>query len=748
MFPDWLDDAGTLFTILGFSVVGFLSTAWSGVRRARRALNKRRDRTLLGAELPVWEQLISADPTAKGEQSVEHQITATRKDLIELIDSGLARDLGSRLDVRASGTIDLRWRDVVCDSSILLPTAFRDDQGLELRLRGLASATVLQADAHHKPRHQLLVVGPAGSGKSTLCLALENHVRMGHEPQWVLVLGLADFVSVDSAGRRDYGTLEWLVEILQNRIGSVGTSDFRHRIVRGLVEERMWIAVDGIDEIASYLGPVRTESVFASWVFDRAVLLTTRVSYYEATMARNPEFRQFRVLWFKPASDAELENYITRLATHTYGPDEGPRHADAAIELWRTLPRIREITRNPLLLAMYTSVQLTWSEGRIPDTLGVYRQFVRLTFRRETVRGSAVGLSVGQMEHILIELAWALRRTPELRTSGRRLLMEFFYHNPRFADGDVRDQVVRFVELCALLHLHSERNSAQGYYELSFYHASFEDYFVGRRLEDWLFGVTDSGADFFDIIETPEITLFVKEILLNVVQSSPDTRSSVSRRLKAKLEQLVSERAGTPDEARARQLSFSAGQVAYHLGLVGDHTTLDWLEGFTDREESFWVRRAAVIGLAFGGRLDRFHAFIDEMRSEIEANNFELARKNIAVELGFYGDQLFDVLDPTRDLGRPECTRLVARACEELSIPVEASNWRMILFNVLYLAKHRTASLASFDTAFGENLAGFEAATRKLESDPSTAPRPEVREMRQLLDDFACRLALAGRRAR
>jgi len=209
--------------------------------------------------------------------------------------------------------------------------------------------------------------------------------------------------------------------------------------------------------------------------------------------------------------------------------------------------------------------------------------------------------------------------------------------------------------------------------------------------------------------------------------------AEVTTRLKRNLDSLLAAREGTTDEFTARNHSFMAGQMAYYLGMVVDDSTYSSLYDIATLETEFWIRRAAAIGLAFGGYPAALNRLIDEMKDAIAGGDFCLARKNIAIELGFYGDQRLDPRDPTLDLGGQSCERLVTRLCSELCSDAEMPNRRMALFDIIYLSQHRSVSEASFESTLLQCKAVLGKALDRMESERNAIDFPEVREVRSIL---------------
>lgn len=725
----WISSSAALLPVLGLSLAGlgnglYRIVRWIGLRVAERA-----DRRALGdKEYTNWRRLADQSGVSIGQGGLTRHIKLTAEELSAAAVDALSLEIGGRLDRPASGTVNLTYRDLLESDDLLMPTAFASEDGETTVLSRGPLPTEGPAAAKG-----LLVVGPAGTGKSMLCRSLEHAwLRDPERASWVVALDSLDFPASGGSGLAT-GSRDWFLSVLQQRLFQDPLSAFERRVFSEFMDDHVLVLVDGLDEITSHLTISDTERFLTSWTFRRSSVVTTRHSHYESALFGNPSIQRFfRIVFSRTASEMDLSNYIDSLSRRFLAPADADVRATETKALRARDPAIRELTQNPLLLTMLVSTH-EFGRGSGPiDVSSVYRAFVRQSLERDAKAGRN-SIPIDVMVSALCELAWL-----RFRGSAAQISRSSLYTAVADVPFPARAQVVDALEACPLLTLQMRGSVSREDYDIRFYHKSFEDYLVARRVDDWLRGKSEVGSDFFEYIDSPEVTFFLKEAIFRL-NSEPSLRGFAARRLRELLEETLRSRRQVPDERSARVRNFAAGQVAYYLGILGEVDVRLWLERVVTQEADFWVRRSGVIGLAFGGAPAAFHAFIDEMCAGIAAGDLAMARRNIAVELGFYGDQVFDPLDPTCDRGTDSCRRLVSRSIVELTLDVEAANWRMILFNLNYLARYREASLRSFATEITEQLPELMRVLRSLKRDREKASFPEIGELEETLATYADR---------
>ena len=721
---DLLSTVEAIVAIVGLSVLGLITAFRRAYGWLIARLHRRSDRLKLGdREYAVWQRLAKQSGLDLDGESVVRQIADVATELSASVVSGLRSEITERLAKPASGTIGLTYGDLLEEPDLLIDQKFVDSDGNVLV--GGSGRTLVERTSDPL-RRGLLLVGDAGTGKSMACRWIEHYsLRQPSPTTWLFTIDVHDAGDTE-AGTYAVGSSDWLLGVVERRLFQAPLSPFERKVMSEQLDSSLELIIDGLDEIAARMSTSDAERFLDSWAVRHASVVTARSSFYETSLVGRQTLGPLRAAFACEPDERQLVRYIESLSRRMYPAAEAAAaHAAAALGLRERVDAVRELTRNPLLLAMYVSLR-SFDQTASPTASTVYREFVRQSLNRERTEGRTA-LPLDILIPALCEIAW-LDFQSGSSFATRTTLYDAVAALPMVPPSE-RFAVVKDLEGCLLLTLWDAPALAAEDYRASFYHKSFEEYFVARRVEDWLCGrVADRGSDFFFHIDTPEVTFFLKEAIEGI-DDDPALRQEASIRLKNLLIESLEARTSASDEGAARLSNFAAGQVAYYLGMLGDRSVQRWLEDLVETESVFWIKRSAVIGLAFGGAPAAFHRFIDEMRSGIEQGDMSLARMNIAIELAFYGDQPFDSLDPTYDAGGDSCRRLVGRSFLELGMDVEAANWRMILFNLNYLARHRAGSSRCFREEISSRRDELLAELQVMASDPTRSRFPEITEL-------------------
>jgi len=749
----WLNNASALATILGFGALGVIVALRYSLSRTLALIWRQVERRRLGATYDTWRMLASEDGAFDPKKSIrliptlENKVKEARRAIRHIVNERLSRRLG-RL---ASGSTRLTNRDLLTDPTLLLPIFFRrsdseDRESLEQLLARLfgrpVGSTVLMLARPQSDGDALkvLLLGAAGLGKSMTCMALEKAIQGGHfgNRKWVFLVTAQDFGKVSQSladGSPDrVGDEEWCVELLLARLGWRAPSELSRRsVLREMLDNAVCI-VDGLDEISSRIGKAAFEQFLQSWLAERAAVLTARTSFFHAALQGHPAIKgHLRLSLCTPSLDAR-HSFIRSVCERIY-PSTAEERISTLERLLGQYPNIETISETPLLLMMLTEIESfdEWLLARV-DGVRVYEEFIRQVLDREASRlGDLVPYD--KLRTIYQEMAWTLFKGwhgTEVRlgiTSAE--LRSLVANSASSSDGTELDAFVEAFLASPLINVTGSDGFRRFALRISFSHESFAEFLVAHWAFAWMSGDADLGGEFFSYLENPGASAFLKEYL-DRTRFNDSLQRAIAVRLSEQLTERLEAEKGSSDEALARSRVFSAGQMAYYLGMVNDTVGKSLLGNLTAPGTDFWVRRAACIGLAFGGDRDPLDRLIDEMRDQIQKDDYTLARKSIAIDLSFYGDQEFDPNDATNDLGGESCQRLVTQQCRELCFDAETANRRNCLFNFVYLYRHRPLSKPSFVATMRE--AGPMIWDGLLEMKNSGAPDPEVGEVLEIME--------------
>lgn len=723
-------------TVTGVSLFGVIVAARWIARKTARTFVRHRDKKALGSEFEVLHSLALRDPSFSDDSavSIRRFVADRQKELDIVIRQSVATELKHILEEPAPGSTHLRNRDLFRVPNLLMPIRIETLNGTER----LSIEDVATRFHQGGKRGKFLVIGDAGSGKSVAVMDLARRLtEKAKETPWPFILRASDFErGVDTAmGSGDIGSERWCTAVLARRcLLDDPTGLQRHALARDL-ETQAVIIIDSLDEIVQRLERYEVERFFSSWLFTHSDVVVCRRGFYFSKLLGNAAIDDFHLLQMEAPTEEAMSAFVTAAAKETPGADL-PVVTERVHRVQDLSPDIKVLAKTPLLLMMLVEVLSEESTlGANIDTATIYEAFVHHSLRREQGRAGAHG-DWNLALPVLHEVAWQVIAAGSSGTRARTVIDQATIATAINAvaetpSGSERDSLAKLILSLPVFRLVRTATDRFGT-AVEFHHESFAEFLVARRVYQWLIGTANTGADFFDHIDTPEVSYFLKEYLARI-RSDPSVNSHVQARMRELLDRCLALIAAATTETQARTLAFAAGQVAYYLGMVVDASGAASLEAVASSDADFWVRRAVAIGLAFGGYPAALNKFIDEMWSGIDTGDFAAARKNIGIELGFYGDQFFDILDPTIDRGGSSCRKTVTRIAHQCRLDVESPNTRMDMFDILYLAHYREASRDDFEVALVEVRHYLDEWLSRAEQSPSRGETREVRLLRELL---------------
>ena len=375
----------------------------------------------------LWADATAPPPTVTGESAVKRFVNQYRTQVAAL-NEGLHNPSDSRS----------------------LTSQF-EDLYIQQRLRrineadGDPPAFLSAADIADGPR-RLLVLGPPGSGKSTLCQAIVRRAALDRNGPVPFFVQLRHFAT---------GTMPTLsiIEYIEHQ------ARVRYQVIPppGAVENllaggRAIIVFDGLDEIADPAQVTDTAAILA--LFARGFPLSTMVITTRETVAhQNPlSAEAFKKYLLEELSDSDIAQY----SRQWFGVDASvpaARRDELASNFLAQSSSLPDLRRNPLLLSLLCS--LYDRAGYLPRNLVESCEMsADLLFRRwDSMRGIDPGPRPSTVLPALAFLAnHILEHSDQGMTLPGRQIIQILaeYFESRFGDRDAAEGMARdFLDFCA-----------------------------------------------------------------------------------------------------------------------------------------------------------------------------------------------------------------------------------------------------------------------------------------------------------
>jgi GTPase SAR1 family protein len=331
---------------------------------------------------------------------------------------------------------------------------------------------------------RIAIVGEPGAGKTTL---------LQHIAFWILdkELGLPIWISLgdlikngDLQRLKDYLTQVWLDDAVLNV-----TQDVKFDFLKQLNEQRVWLLLDGADEIVASSGIALREinNQLRGWLSQSCIILTCRINVWEVDINALRDFQTYRTKEFHYPT--QVEQFIES-GFRKSNQQSGERLKTELANTERT--RLQQLVRNPLRLMMLCT---TWHEQEsLPATKAeLYKRFVsefykwnRSKWKKKDLNYAFFPNTVAKQEKLNKALGRLACRALDEESSPFRLP-----HN-LVADelGDPDEDGSNFWLALNLGWLQVARDSDPPQEKVyTFFHPTFQEYFAACAcaLDDWHF---------------------------------------------------------------------------------------------------------------------------------------------------------------------------------------------------------------------------------------------------------------------
>ncbi|TAH15531.1 MAG: NACHT domain-containing protein, partial [Oscillatoriales cyanobacterium] len=347
---------------------------------------------------------------------------------------------------------------------------------------------------------RLGIIGEPGAGKTTLLRQIANWVAAGLSEAIVIWVSLSDLQGKEL---ETYLFDSWLLAAIK-RIGKAeATADIKDDFLAQFNAERVWLVLDGADEMAvgdgNPLAEIERQIRTGGCIQKARIVLSCRQNVWDAIGSALDSFDTYRTLEFSYPEQVEMfidkwfgttpTNPLNVGAVPPCPPSTAPTNPlnvgavppcpPIAQQLREALAasgkeRIRDLVKNPLRCSLLCG---TWQslDGDLPDTKAkLYRRFVTTLYQWKKphlnwIQQQDLNAALGKLalSGMLNETArFQLRESVGYRVMGAsqfELACRLGWLNLVARDGE----------------------TLEGIY--AFYHPTFQEYFAALAVEDWHF---------------------------------------------------------------------------------------------------------------------------------------------------------------------------------------------------------------------------------------------------------------------
>ncbi|MEH2406436.1 NACHT domain-containing protein, partial [Nostoc sp.] len=322
---------------------------------------------------------------------------------------------------------------------------------------------------------RIAIIGEPGAGKTTLLQQIADWVSREIDQSIVIWVSLADLRGQEL---RPYLFETWLTQVAQKTKKAEVSKQLKDDFVALFNQNNVWLLLDGLDEMSASSGNPLTEiarQIREGGCLSQArIVLTCRVNLWDGSINALDDFDTYRSLDF--SYPQQVEKFIHKWFAAI--PETGKRLCAALKESGKE--RIQDLVKNPLRL---TLLCLNWQsgDGKLPDTqAGLYQQFVNDFYKWKE---QEFATTPKQRQQLNVKLGELAKKAIDKEATRFRLQQDFV--NSFLGDADDENSLLKLALNRGWLNCVGIDTNRKPVY--AFFHASFQEYFAAKAIDDWHF---------------------------------------------------------------------------------------------------------------------------------------------------------------------------------------------------------------------------------------------------------------------
>lgn len=326
---------------------------------------------------------------------------------------------------------------------------------------------LLQGQSPKSQGRRIAVIGEPGSGKTTLLQDIADRLFAETEPDVAIWVSLAD---LQGKSIEEYLLQVWLKDAFSTaRV----TPEMEDALVELFNRGRVWLLLDGVDEMGADNSLGAIASQIRGWVAKAKVILTCRLNVWDAGKNALERFDVYRNLDF---SEEQVTEFIRRWFADY--PELGEKLRSQLAQPDKK--RIRDTIKNPLRLALMCSF---WQrrQGNLPKTkAALYRRFIEVFYEWKEEFFPTTSATRKELNLALGKLAMeALSRSDSRFRIPRRQVCLVL--------GETDAPLFQLATKLGWLNQVGVAAEDPDEPVYAFFHPTFEEYFAAAAIEDWQF---------------------------------------------------------------------------------------------------------------------------------------------------------------------------------------------------------------------------------------------------------------------
>lgn len=403
---------------------------------------------------------------------------------------------------------------------------------------------------HLEPTSRVLLVGPAGTGKTTSLISLQ------HQAADMFLTGVTDRVPIFVEARN----LNWehspSVKSVVQAVMARGSQSQLGPALKDIARDKLRLFVDGVDEAfpSAYQGMDAFDPLIVC--LDVPHVMTCRTDFFLRNLSSASFCMQYdEILAMEPWTiDREVPDFVDKYHRHIHATIDTENRA----ELLRVIGDFAESPGMHLTPLVVTTILFLWrydydqTVRNMPKTFAsLIERFMRIWAVREASNNACIFRNADELLNAYAEAAWFLytNKRPKIEDLARALSNK---------TGMPWQVIVEDRGLLSMLRTEGTMASRQETYVISFVHHAIYEYLLAQRLADSLRGRT-SDTDIVGRLLGHSINGLARQLL----SASPnEERSAIVNHLQRKYKELHRKSYGITGMLMSRIRHIFRGQAA------------------------------------------------------------------------------------------------------------------------------------------------------------------------------------------